>query len=90
VVDYIIKDIMQRLNRIKAISSILHYLKDVFTFPREVKKWISSTDVNVERSWETTTDFAVNCKGFSNECIRESIENALRDVIKGTQGLEVI
>jgi hypothetical protein len=87
VVNYSIKDIMQRLDRIKAINNILHDLKDVFTFPREVKKRISSTDVNVERSWETTTDFAFNCKAFSNECIRESIENALRDVIKSTQGL---
>ncbi|CAH1379228.1 unnamed protein product, partial [Tenebrio molitor] len=87
VVNYSIKDIMQRLDRIKAINYILHDLKDVFTFPREVKKRISSTDVNVERSWETTIDFAFNCKAFSNECIRESIENALRDVIKSTQGL---
>jgi hypothetical protein len=87
VVNYSIKDIMQRLDRIKAINNILHDLKDVFTFPREVKKRISSTDVNVERSWETTIDFAFNCKAFSNECIRESIENALRDVIKSTQGL---
>jgi hypothetical protein len=87
VVNYSIKDIMRRLDRIKRINSILHDLKEVFTFPREVKKRISSADVNVERSWESTTDFALNCKAFSNECIRESIENALRDVIKGTQGL---
>jgi hypothetical protein len=87
VVNCSIKDIMRRLDRIKRINSILHDLKEVFTFPREVKKRISSADVNVERSWESTTDFAFNCKAFSNECIRESIENALRDVIKGTQGL---
>jgi hypothetical protein len=89
VVNYSIKDIMRRLDRIKRINSILHDLKEVFTFPREVKKRISSAEVNVERSWESTTDFAFNCKAFSNECIRESIENALRDVIlvKGTQGL---
>jgi hypothetical protein len=85
VVNYSIK--MRRLDRIKRINSILHDLKEVFTFPREVKKRISSADVNVDRSWESTTDFAFNCKAFSNECIRESIENALRDVIKGTQGL---
>jgi hypothetical protein len=75
VVNYSIKDIMRRLDRIKRINSILYDLKEVFTFPREVKKRISSADVNVERSWYSTTDFAFNCKAFSNECIRESIEN---------------
>jgi uncharacterized protein (UPF0335 family) len=52
VVNYSIKDIMRRLDRIKRINSILHDLKEVF--PREVKKRISSADVNVVRSWESS------------------------------------
>jgi hypothetical protein len=64
VVNYSIKDIMQRLDRIKAINNILHDLKDVFTFPREVKKRISSTDVNVERSWEITLTLHLTAKHF--------------------------
>lgn len=72
VVNYSIKDIMQRLDRIKAVNNILNDLKDVVIFPREQAKTALISAETAESQFHDLLD----------TCIENLVLNALRDAIK--------
>nr|XP_022910162.1 uncharacterized protein LOC111421253 [Onthophagus taurus] len=76
VVNFSIKDIIDRIERIKVVNNIVEDLKDTIIFP---------TEKNVAIGEEHT----INYNDFSNKYIGEIVEEALKDVCKGMEDLRI-
>ncbi|VEN51230.1 unnamed protein product [Callosobruchus maculatus] len=81
VVNYSIKDIIRRLDRISTINNIITDLHGVMVFPREEKK-------SAEESC-TTPSATTDLKGLSDEAIQISVEKALHDALELTESLGI-
>lgn len=77
VVNFSIKDIINRINRISAINFILHDLNEEIIFPREAKKQHFNEDT-------------AKVKGTNVEEMKKSVETALKDALKTTTDLGMV
>ncbi|KAL0100589.1 hypothetical protein PUN28_019732 [Cardiocondyla obscurior] len=81
VINFSIKDLINRIDKIRQINSIMNDLQEIFKFPREDKKKLKcSNTLNV-----------ITCKDIEDLNITEIVEEALKNAIKSTEelGIEV-
>ncbi|KAK4884057.1 hypothetical protein RN001_000328 [Aquatica leii] len=79
IINFSIKDIMKRLDRIRTNNNIMQDLKEVIVFLREKKRGI-----------KMTLNAILDLKEFSDAMINEAVDNALEDVLKSTRELGII
>ncbi|KAL0100980.1 hypothetical protein PUN28_019401 [Cardiocondyla obscurior] len=81
VINFSIKDLINRIDKIRQINSIMNDLQEIFKFSREDKKKLKcSNTLNV-----------ITCKDIEDLNITEIVEEALKNAIKSTEelGIEV-
>lgn len=79
VINFSIKDLINRIDKIRQINSIMNDLQGIFKFPREdTKKLKCSNTLNV-----------FTCKDIEDLNITEIVNDSLKNVIKSTEELGI-
>ncbi|XP_044760486.1 uncharacterized protein LOC123317922 [Coccinella septempunctata] len=80
VINFNVKDILRRLERIKTVNNIIHDLNNVISFPREQKR---QEKMNIDTNSLVFTDL----KHYTDTMIADAVERARQDALAHTREL---